>query len=361
MERIGTNVAERATSAGLRHRDLIADFDRFAGERERWVAKNRYFYEDEVAFLRFLVPPGRRVLELGCGTGRLLASLQPSSGVGVDISPAMIAEARRRHPHLQFHVGDLDDGGALAQLAGPFDHVLLVDLVGHLDDVQGTLQRLHRLTHPGTRVIVAYFSQAWRPALALAGRISYRMPYPQSGVNWLSSEDIAGMIDLAGFETVRREWRMLAPRRLGGLGPLLNAISGTLPGVRRLSLRDYLVARPKPPPTTTEPSVSVVIPCRNEAGNIHRIIERMPKIADRQEIIFVEGHSSDGTAEVVEDLIRTNTTHEISLFRQTGRGKGDAVRLGFENSKGDILMILDADLTVAPEDLPKFYDVLRDR
>jgi glycosyltransferase involved in cell wall biosynthesis len=154
---------------------------------------------------------------------------------------------------------------------------------------------------------------------------------------------------------------MLVPRRLGGIGPAVNAVAGTLPGVRRLSLRDYVVARPRPVANGDEPSVSIVIPCRNEAGNIPEAMRRMPRLTDRQETIFVEGHSTDGTAEVVEATIRDNPHRAISLLRQTGRGKGDAVRLGFENAKGDILMILDADLTVAPEDLPKFYEILKDR
>lgn len=339
---------------------LAAHFDRLAPERDRWVARNRYFYEDEVSFLRFLVPPGRRVLEVGCGTGRLLAQLQPSVGVGVDISRGMIGEARRRHPELSFHVGDLEDGLQREVLDGPFDYILLVDTVGYLDDVQAALQQLHPLTHPGTRVIIAYFSQAWRPLLSSAARAGYRMPLPRGGVNWLSSEDLTGMVDLAGFETVRREWRMLVPRRLGGLGPVVNAIAGTLPGIRRLSLRDYVVARPKPVPSASEPSVSVVIPCRNEAGNISEALRRMPRLAEHQEILFVEGHSSDGTADAIEAAIRHNPDRGISLLRQTGRGKADAVRLGFESAKGDILMILDGDLTVAPEDLRKFYEVLRD-
>jgi glycosyltransferase involved in cell wall biosynthesis len=210
-------------------------------------------------------------------------------------------------------------------------------------------------------VILAYFSQMWRPMLSMAAKVSYRMPLPRRGLNWLSSDDLVGMMDLAGYESVRREWRMLVPRKLGGLGPVVNAVAGTLPGVRRLSLRNYVVGRPKPVSAPTAPSVSVVIPCRNEAGNVAGAIERVPILAERQEIVFVEGHSSDGTADVIEAAIGSHPELDISLHRQTGKGKGDAVRLGFSEAKGDILMILDADLTVAPEDLPKFYAVLRDR
>jgi SAM-dependent methyltransferase len=344
-----------------RKRALAAHFDALAVGRERWVDRNRYFYDDEVSFLRFLVPPSRSVLELGCGTGRLLAALDPARGVGVDISAAMVGEARRRHPELEFHVGDLEDESVLATLGAPFDYVLIVDTVGYLDDVQGALAKLHALCKPSTRLVVAYFSQGWRPVLALAARFRLRMPVPAHGLNWLSSQDLAGMLQLAGFELVRREWRTLVPRRLGGIGPVLNAIAGALPGLRRLGLRDYVVARQIPSAPAHEPSVSIVIPCRNEAGNVRPALERLPRLAPRQEVLFVEGHSTDGTAEVIKDAIAERPEQDIALLTQPGVGKADAVRLGFAQAQGDILLILDGDLTVAPEDLPKFYAVLRDR
>ena len=356
----GVNVVEGSSSVGHRKRQLTAHFDRLASGRERWVERNRYFYLDEQAFLRFLVPPGRRVLELGCGTGRLLAALEPSHGVGVDISQSMVEEARRRHPGYRFIAGDIDDDDTVRACGGPFDYVLLIDTVGYLDDVLGTLQRLQDVCTSSTRLIVGYFSQAWRPILALGARVSLHMPLPSQGLSWLSSDDLTGMLELSGYDVVRREWRMLLPRRLGGLGPFVNATAGTLPGVRRLSLRDYIVARPRARRHDHEPSVSVVIPCRNEAGNVQHAIERLPTLADKQEVLFVEGHSADATVDAIDAVIRARPDCDIRLLRQTGRGKADAVRLGFEQANGDVLIILDGDLTVAPEDLRKFYAVIRD-
>jgi glycosyltransferase involved in cell wall biosynthesis len=108
-----------------------------------------------------------------------------------------------------------------------------------------------------------------------------------------------------------------------------------------------------------EPTVSVVIPARNEAGNIPRLLSDVPDMGAGTELIFVEGHSSDGTYEAIEREILKHPHRRARLFRQTGRGKGDAVRLGFSEANGDVLMILDADLTVPPDDLPRFYDALR--
>lgn len=356
----GQRISGPTKRSAERKAALARHFDELAPTRERWVSKNSYFYEDEVAFLRFLVPKGKRVLELGCGSGRLLDSLEPSYGVGVDISAAMITEARRRYPAREFMVGDVENPDTIDALEGPFDYILLIDAIGYLEDVQGTLRRLQSLCTPSTRIIIGYFSQAWRPMLSTASWLGLRMPTVDADLNWLSSDDIAGMAELAGYDTVRREWRMLFPRRLGGIGPAVNAIAGTLPGVRRLSLRNYLVARPAPTGPASEPSVSVIVPCRNEEGNVPRAVERLPQFAERQELIFVEGNSSDGTVDAIKAVIADHPELDIRFLQQTGKGKGDAVRLAFEEAKGDVLIILDADLTVAPEDIPKFYEVMRD-
>jgi glycosyltransferase involved in cell wall biosynthesis len=122
-----------------------------------------------------------------------------------------------------------------------------------------------------------------------------------------------------------------------------------------------LVARPviqRDANDETAPTVSVIVAARNESGNIDQIFARTPELAGGTELIFVEGGSSDDTYEVIERAIADHPERKSKLFKQTGKGKGDAVRLGFAAATGDILMILDADLTVAPEDLPRFVEVL---
>jgi glycosyltransferase involved in cell wall biosynthesis len=104
--------------------------------------------------------------------------------------------------------------------------------------------------------------------------------------------------------------------------------------------------------------VSVIVPARNEAGNIPAIFERVPELGRHTELIFVEGGSRDNTFEVINQAIADQPERDCQLRRQTGRGKGDAVRLGFEHAEGDVLIILDSDLTVPPEDLPRFIEVL---
>jgi SAM-dependent methyltransferase len=330
--------------------------ERLAPERDEWIERNRFYHEEDERFLRFLVGNDQRVLDLGCGTGHLLAALNPSRGVGVDFSSAMVDEARRRHPHLEFHVGDIEDPVVLEALNGPFDVILLADTVGSIEDCQRTLDNLHSLCHRETRVVIAYYSRLWGPLLHAAMRIGQQMP--QTELNWLSAQDLADIMALADFEVVRLDSRQIVPKRVGGLGGIANRFVGTLPGIRNLALRQYVVARPGRESRLGQKSATVVVPCRNEAGNIAPAIDRLPRFCDDIEVIFVEGHSRDSTVTEIQRVIEKHPELDIKLVRQDGKGKADAVRKGFDAARGEILIILDADLTTPPEDLPKFYEAI---
>jgi SAM-dependent methyltransferase len=329
--------------------------DTWATRRNAFIERNKAFHDDEIRYLRFVIPEGARVLEVGCGTGQLLAALRPARGVGVDLSEKMIAVARTDFPHLEFVIGDIEDPAVVESLGGPFDAIVIADTIGLLEDCQSTLAGLHRLCHPDTRLVIAYHSYLWEPILKLAERTGLRMPEVET--NWLQPADIINLVQLGDFEPVSQDWRQLVPASLMGLGSPINRIIGPLPGIRHLCLRNYLVARPhwaRTKPT----SATVLVPCRNERGNIESIVQRIPQFCDDLEILFVEGNSQDGTFEEIERIIPLYPQKDIKLLRQDGKGKGDAVRKGFSAGRGEVLMILDADMTVPPEDLPKFFNAL---
>jgi len=327
-----------------------------ASERDRWIEHNAFYYEDDLRYMRFLVRPGLRVLDLGCGTGSLLAALAPSHGVGVDFSPAMIDIARSRHPGLHFVVGDVENAADLAGIEGTFDVIVVSDTTGSLEDCQAMFESLHRFCTPRTRVVVAYYSKLWEPVLHVAEWTRFKMPAAEQ--NWLSTEDIVNLLELADFEVVKREWRQLVPRRLLGLGRLINRYVAPWPVIRRACLRYYIVARPVREASRAAPSATVVIPCRNERGNVEAAVRRLPRFCDDLEILFVEGHSRDGTLEEIHRVIDAYPEYDIKVLVQDGRGKGDAVRKGFDHARGDVLIILDADLTTPPESMPKFYHAI---
>lgn len=339
----------------LSHRQerMRALFDRLAPSVDKWAARNTAFHDADITYLRFLIPEGLRVLEIGCGLGDTLAALKPALGVGIDIAPAMIARAAARHPGLTFYTGNAEDPADLSQIDGVFDVILLSDTIGFLDDCEDTFRQLHRFAGPGTRIVVSYYSRLWEPVLGLAERVGMKMPQGQH--NWLSTSDTMNMLDLAGWEPLKREWRQLVPRRLLGLGTLINRTVALLPGIRRLCLRNYIVARPAQPVLARAPSCTVLIPCRNERGNIEDAVRRLPRLGAETEVIFVEGHSRDGTYEECLRVQAAYPRRDIKVLRQPGKGKGDAVRCGFAAARGEVLMILDADLTMPPEELSKFY------
>jgi len=295
-------------------------------------------------------------LDLGCGNGATLAALQPSEGVGIDLSPRSIEIARASYPDLSFHVGDVEESSTIASFTGPFDFILLADTCGDLEDVDATFALLHDLCDAGTRIIVVYHSPLWAALLKFGERIGLRMP--QGPKNWLWLDDITSLMSLADFEVVRTEWRTLLPRRVLGLGPLINRFFATLPGVRRLCLRNYVVARSLRHAVPGHHSVSIVIPARNERGNIESAIQRIPRFAPDMEVIFVEGHSKDETLLEMHRVRSAYPAWDIKVMVQDGKGKADAVRKGFDAARGDVLMILDADLTMPPEALPKFWDAI---
>ena len=331
--------------------------DRLAPERDRWIARNGYYYAQDYGYMRFLVPENLRVLDLGCGTGGLLATLKPAYGVGVDFSAKMIEIARTNHPELNFLRGDVEDAMTIAALEGPFDVIVVSDTIGAVDDCQAMLALLHPLCHADTRLIVAYYSRMLEPVLRLGEAVGLKMP--QTPQNWLSTEDIGNLLALSDFEVIKREWRQLLPFRLFGLGPLTNRYIAPFAIIRRACLRNYLVARSRAaPPAMQRPSATVVVPCRNERGNIEAVVRRMPRFCDDMEILFVEGHSRDGTLEEIRRVIAANPGMDVKVLVQDGKGKGDAVRKGFAEARGEVLMILDADLTVPPEMLPRFYEAI---
>ncbi|MDF0583826.1 glycosyltransferase [Bradyrhizobium yuanmingense] len=331
--------------------------ERYAASRDRWRAKASFFHREDQTYLRFLIPPASRVLEIGCGTGDTLAGLEPSYGVGVDFSQGMIAKARERHPGLMFRLGDAEDLETIEGIEGPFDFILILDTIGSFDDCQETISRLHRLCSRETRLVIGYFSHFWWPILRMAEVVGLRMPYPEQNV--LSPADVRSFARLADFDPVKSEQRVVLPVALFGVGRLVNRFISILPGIRALALRHFLVCRSTHAQGPELKSVTVVIPARNERGNIEPAVQRIGDFCSDIEILFVEGHSQDGTFAEMERVKSVYPDRDIKIMSQPGKGKADAVFSAFDVARGDVLMILDADLTMPPEQLPKFWEAIQ--
>lgn len=351
-----------------RHFDWVADHD------ERARRSQRYFRGMIATLLAHHIPPGSRVLEWGCAQGNLLAALKPSRGLGLDISQRMLSRARNEHGGdaanspdegtpgtLEFREGDAQE----SVVDEPFDAIVLDYLGGYLGDLQRCFENLHASAHSRTRLYITSLNTVWRPLLTIFRLFGLVLNQPQS--NWLSTKDLVNLLELSGWEVVRSGTEALCPVRIPLLDTLLNRYLVRLPLFRHLGSTLFLIARPtrKPSPAehvgTAQLSCSVVVPVRNESGNIRSLLDRLPTLGSKTEVIFVEGNSTDDTWDVVQRVVREYSgPHAVSCMQQPGRGKWDAVKVGFERAREDVLMILDGDLSVMPEDLPKFMASITD-
>lgn len=327
----------------------IAHWDSVARKRDTWRSAGSWYHRRLQEVYAYLIPPGQKVLEFGCGTGDLLAALKPSLGVGIDFSPEMVTRAREKYPDLKFIQADVHQ---LPAIQGTFDFIIISDSVNDLWDVQGAFEQIHPFCTQRTRIILNSYSRLWEIPLRLTAKLNLATPILNQ--NWLTPTDLTNMLNLAGFESIRTWQEVLWPLPLGGFA---NKFLVRFWPFRELALSNFIIARPQPK-TVKEASVSVIVPARNESGNINAIFERLPKFGSKTELIFVEGHSKDDTYAAIEREISAHPTFPSVLLQQKGIGKADAVRRGFEHATGEVLMILDADLTVPPEDLPRFYEAL---
>jgi len=353
---------------GSRNSRLAAYFDQAVGQHERMSSPRAHYHRRLRQLIASFVEPGSSVLEIGCGAGHLLKALRPSRGVGVDISPKMVELAGSENPQYEFLVGDAEG----LPVREPFDYVVMSNLVGYLTDVWEAFRQLRQVTHSGSRVVVTYYNFLWQPALKLAEWLGLRARQPEQ--NWLSLHDLENLLQLNGYEIVRSGTDCLMPVPIPVLAPLVNRYLARLPGLRQLCLTTFVIARDRDasaPRAYPDRSCSVIIPTRNERGNVAALARRLPEMGTHMEIIFVDGNSTDGTVEAIEEQIeRYRGVRDINLIHQVPRsgdgkpgamlpqGKGDAVRKGFDAASGDVLIILDSDLSVAPEDIPQFYQAL---
>lgn len=340
------NLSKRTTQ-------FINHFNELAPGYREYRKKYAYYWNDFQNYFNYFIHDEDTVLEIGCAVGDSLNALKGKRKVGIDVSKAMIEIAKTSHPNLEFYEMPAEN----IVLDEKFDVIILSNLIGYLDNISDVLISIKKLCHPQTKIFISYYNQLWEPFLSFGEKLGIKKKSPIQ--NWLSEHDIANLLYLAGFETYRTNRRILLPIYIPVISWLLNKYIGRLPLINKLCLNKFLFARNVEIERDLNKSVTIVIPARNESGNIENAITRLPKFGSFQEIIFVEGNSTDDTWEkILEIKNKYADTHKIVAVQQDGKGKGDAVRKGYSIASGDVLMILDADLTVPPEELPKFFDAL---
>jgi len=314
-------------------------------DNSTWAS--RHYRKLLARYYRFLVPADASILEVGCGGGELLALLANRDVTGIDPSERQVKRAQQRLPHGVF----VKQAGELLQMDRTFDFIILSDTINLAADVQAIFERLHSVAHSKTRLILNFHSNLWRPFLAVAKLLGLQTRHPAS--NWLTLNDVKNLLLLGEWEFLRAESRILVPLPMAGLDSVANRFLAPVMPIFCLSV--FAIARPKQVGRKVDYSVSVIVPARNEAGNIRAAVSRLPVLGNGTELLFIEGGSRDDTWEEIQRVIHENPNRCIRALRQSGTGKGNAVREAFEAAGGEILMILDADLTMPPEELPKYY------
>ena len=326
-------------------------FDSIAGKYDRYKRRNRYYHDAIHRFCKILIPCGERVLEIGCATGDLLHQVKPSEGIGIDLSPEMIEVARGKYPGLKFAVRDADS----APVEKEMDYVIMSNLLDYLPDIWVVLENAKAVLKEDGKLVITTINPVWEPIFRLGQKLNLRTP--DTVRNFVTNKDIINLLELHDFEILKEGLQVFIPFYIPLLSAGINFMVQELPGLRQLCIMQYIVAKPK---RARKPlSCSVIIPCYNESDNIQDCLRRIPRMGSFTEVIVVDDGSTDPTAALVNAELNPDVTIRLISYKPN-RGKGHAVRMGFDQAVGDVLMILDADMAVMPEELPRFLKIMED-
>src|SRR5438093_8485952 len=259
---------------------------KIASHRQDWINRNRYYYELQSRLLRFLVEPRKKVLSVRCGTGDLLAVIQPNTGQGIDICPEIIEIAQQRNPSFEFAVAfpDKEEFQHVFKPDDKFDYILFND-IGDTVDILQALRNLKPLCQRHTRVLVITYNRLWEPLVTFAEWIGMKVPRTEQ--NWLSTLDIANLLQLAGFEALETHRVVILPKYVPLVSAFLNRFCARLPLLKRLCMTQVIVGRSLPSRVPKEElSVSVIVPCKDEKGNVEDAVQRITQLGRDTEIIF---------------------------------------------------------------------------
>lgn len=329
--------------------EVIKHFDSISGRYDKYLSKNRYYHSQMNNFVASIIPLDAEVLEIGCATGELLGRIKTRSSTGIDISPKMIEIAQKKFPSKKFLCTDLSGLGQQDK----FDYVIMSNLLDYLPDIMDELDLLKKHLTRDSKVIITTVNPIWEPILRIAA--FFRLRTPDGPRNFVTNNDIDNLLYVLDYEVIEKGYRLFFPKWIPLLSYLVNIIFPRIPGIRNFCIMQYIVAKLKPSDLQKRNfSCSVIIPCYNEAGNIKDCIERIPRMGKFTEIVVVDDGSSDNTAQIVKDLCEKRSDIKLISY-SPNEGKGKAVKKGFDSAIGDVLMILDADMAVLPEELPKFF------
>ncbi|MEE2754618.1 MAG: glycosyltransferase [Candidatus Latescibacterota bacterium] len=331
----------------------IEVYARAAGTRVIRINRAKTYYGEIRRVLDFSVEKGRRVLSIRCDAGQYLEWTAASEGTGVDLADEIVEVARREQPGHDYTVAAPENYHPDKSV----DYVVMVNAVNELFDTVTAFENLKAACEPSTRLVIIWCNYLWAPLFQLAERVGLKRQRPPQ--DWTPPQHLRHMLNLAGFEEVRFSRSLLLPIKIPILSWVLNRWVAKLPVFEKLCLVQTMVARPgSVSPKGDLPTVSVIIPCRNEKGHVEQAVVRTPEMGQWTELIFCDDQSTDGTGDEVRRVQAKYPERRIRLVEGPGINKAHNVWTGFDKAEGDVLMILDGDLAVCPEELPLFYKAI---
>ncbi len=314
----------------------------------------RYYRRRIVKTFKFIIPRNKKILFFGSLDGSILSSLCPSVGVGIEENEAFVSLSRKKYPTITF----LKSANEIKNKQ-KFDFIILHGSLGQAKDFMAILRKIQNFCQPSTRIVVYQHNYMWQDAILFAEKVNWKRH--EVVQNWLSVDDVSVYLKSSGFETTRIFRSTLFPLFAFGIGLLINFIATLIPLLDFLKLDQYILARPLPelfPKDSLPNSLTICITVKNEKDNIKKIVKTLPTVCYNQEILFVEGHSTDGTRKEIENMMRLYPKKNIRLKVQPGKGQGDAIRVGFKGAKGEIIILYEGDGTSDPRDLIYFYEAM---
>ncbi|MFP4040290.1 MAG: glycosyltransferase [Desulfosudaceae bacterium] len=314
----------------------------------KWDHARALLRETFLKYVRFFIPANSRVLMFGCPDNCFLDKLRPEIGIGV------AAGAGPGHAGSNiYYVDDIET----FYVEETFDYIIINEVLDSAADVRRFLVGLLRMAGPETRIILNSLNPGWKGLISTLSPGSPAAAGRQTRAGRFSRRDLEKFLAISGYEIITRENYLLLPWPVPVVAAFTNRFLAKLPLLRRCCLGRLTVARPdRPPADPSEITTSVVITCRDEEGNIRDLVERIPVMGKKTELVFVEGHSVDNTVGRVREMMRQYPDRDIKLYHQTGIGQGDAFRLGFDRAEGDFLIWLEADLTTPPEEARHIWE-----
>lgn len=333
-------------------KDIMERFSKILDKYNYYKKKNRYYYSQLKDLHRLYIPKKSKVLEIGCGTGDILKFVEPKNGLGIDVSPEMINTAKERYKDISFRVGDIEK----LEIDEKFDYIIMANVIDHLTDVYTALMELKKVSHQDTKIIISSINPLWSIPLHIAEKLD--MKTPEGAHNWVGVKNLSEILEICELQVIEQGWRFLMPIKIPKVSNLINSLFFKIPMIRSFGIIQFFVVKPAAIQNEVKiMSCSVIVPCYNEEENIKECIERIPEMGIGTEVIVVDDGSTDDTSSVVKKIMLEKKNVRLISY-QKNRGKGYATREGLNASKGEILMILDADMAVPPEDLPKFYELI---